>query len=86
MKMKIIVVRDRVADVYGAPSFVANVGTAVRGFGDEIARPHSEERPNAFNKHPEDFDLFLLGEYDDETASFDVHIPKQIAMGKDYAK
>lgn len=85
MKYKIIAVRDRVADIFGVPNFVVNLGAAIRGFGDEIKRPHSEERPNAFNQHPEDFDLYHLGDYDDESASFDMlERPNQIAVGKNY--
>lgn len=84
MKYKIICVRDRAADVYSVPNMVLNTGAAIRAFGDEIRKPHTEDRPNQFNTHPEDFDLYLLGEYDDETASFETHAPKQIAIGKDY--
>jgi hypothetical protein len=84
VKYKIVAVRDRVADVFGVPNFVLNLGAAVRGFGDEIRRPHSDERPNPFNQHPDDFDLYHLGEYDDAAATFEVHAPKQIAVGKNY--
>jgi hypothetical protein len=85
MKYKIVVVRDRVADGYSIPQFVLNIGAAIRGFGDEVRRPHSEERPNSLNQHPEDYDLFYLGEYDDESGQFEqLDRPKQIAIGKDY--
>ena len=73
-------------DTYGQPVFVANVGGAIRSFGDEIKRPHSEERPNPMAKHPEDYDLFYLGEFDDQEGVFDGLVrPEQIAIGKDYA-
>lgn len=85
MKYKIVCVRDRVADVYSVPQFVLNLGAAIRGFGDEVRRPHSENSPNNLNQHPEDFDLYFLGEYEDETGSFEpLERPKQIAIGKDY--
>lgn len=86
MKYKIVTLRDRSADLYGQPSFVVNIGGAIRSFGDEVKRPHTDDRPNVVNQHPEDFDLYLLGEYDDETGVFtNEERPKQIAIGKDYA-
>jgi Phage ORF5 protein len=81
---KIVAIRDRAIDTYSVPSFVPNVGAAVRGFGDEIKRPHTDERPNQLNLHPEDFDMFLMGTYDDQSGLFDSQVPKQIAIGKDY--
>lgn len=84
MKLQIVCVRDRVADVYGQPAFVVSLGSAIRGFGDECRRPHSVERPNAFNQHPDDFELFHVGSFDDETCVFETHIPKAIALGSDY--
>lgn len=80
MKYCVIVVRDRTADVFGAPTFHASVGGAIRGFSDEVNR---KDANNMFNRHPEDFDLFMLGTYDDATASFECALPKQIAIGKD---
>ena len=84
-KYKIVTIRDRAADLFGQPSFVVNLGGAVRQFGDEVKRPNTEERPNQLNMHPDDFDLYLLGEYDDETGTFtNEDRPRQIAVGKDY--
>lgn len=84
MRYKVVCIRDRAADVFGQPVFVSNVGGAIRSFGDEIRRPSSVERPNSMYDHPEDFDLFYLGEYDDESGTFFCERPSQIAVGKDY--
>lgn len=85
MRYKIVCVRDRAIDTFGQPVFVANLGGAIRSFGDEVKRPSTEERPNQMNKHPEDFDLFYVGEFDDQTGVFDGLVrPEQIAIGKDY--
>jgi len=82
MKYYIVVVRDRAADVFGVPSFVASKGAAIRGFGDECQR---EDKGNLFYQHPEDFDLYELGEYDDSNGTFiQLERPKQIAVGKDF--
>jgi len=74
-------VRDRATDVYGQPMFVAHVAAALRIFGDEINGSQS-----MLSRHPEDFDLYLLGEYDDASGSFNCGSPRQIAVGKDCKK
>lgn len=81
MKYFVVCVRDRAADVFGAPNFVLSIGAAIRSFGDEINR--EGDANNMFNKHPEDFDLFKLGTYDDQTAQFECAMPEQLAVGKD---
>jgi len=84
MKYKIVCVRDRAADVFGQPNFVNQIGAAVRSFADQI---NGEKRPdNPFAMHPEDFDLYEVGTYDDETAVFDTFTPKQLVVGKDLVR
>lgn len=80
MRYKVLTVRDRAIDAYGQPFFSASIGGAVRSFSDEVNR--SAEN-NQFNKHPEDFDLYLLGEFDDQTGEFECGRPSQVAVGKD---
>ena len=74
-------VQDRVADTYGPPFFLPHVGVAVRQFTDEINR---EDANNMLFKHPEDFDLFQLGTYDDSVGMVTQDsIPRQLVLGKD---
>jgi hypothetical protein len=80
MKYQIVTVRDRTADVFGQPFFVARIGQAIRSFSDEV---NSTSSDSAIAKHPEDFDLYELGTFDDETASFETFVPRQVAIGKD---
>lgn len=80
MKLFILCVRDRSADCFGQPSFHTSIGAAVRAFKDEINRPAEN---NVMYKHPEDFDLYEVGIYDDSGATFDCHAPSQVAIGKD---
>ena len=81
--MKIVILRDIKADVWGNPNFVASLGGAVRGFGDEIAKTDG----NPLAMHPEDFELYDFGEYDEQTGTFKLHErPKQLAFGSNYNK
>lgn len=83
MKLHILVIRDRAADVFGQPYFSTSIGAAVRSFSDEINRSDAN---NSLFKHPGDFDLYHLGTYDDSDGSFDCHPPRQVAIGKDVVR
>lgn len=65
MKCAVCAMFDRKAGVYGQPIVVASVGVAVRGFTDQVNGVDS-----TVNKHPEDFDLYQLGWYDDVEGKF----------------
>jgi len=80
MKLIICTVKDRAADAYGRPMFVPSTGVAIRSFSDEINRNNAE---NQLYNHPDDFDLYELGEFDDNTGLFTLHEqPKLLSLGK----
>lgn len=62
MKIKMFVVHDSKACVYGTPMFIQSVGSAIRSFSDIANDPGS-----VVCKHPTDFTLFEIGLYDDQT-------------------
>jgi len=63
----VVSVKDRAADVFNRPFFVPHRNVAVRDFTDEVNRSAAD---NQLNKHPDDFDLYILGTFDDNTAVF----------------
>jgi hypothetical protein len=67
MLLYIVAVKDRAADVFNRPFFVPHRNVAVRDFTDEVNRASAD---NALNKHPDDFDLYLLGQFDDSNGAF----------------
>lgn len=80
--IKVVCVRDIKADVFGVPMFVAQIGGAIRSFGDECQKSDG----NPFALHPEDYELYQLGEFDEATAKF-IPLPegpKQIAVGSNF--
>jgi hypothetical protein len=80
MKQIICTVKDRAADAYGRPMFVPSVGVAIRSFSDEINRNNAD---NQLFNHPDDFDLYELGEFDDNSGLFALHEqPKLLSLGK----
>lgn len=82
MKLKIYSVRDRATVQYGNPMFLINRGHAIRSFADEV---NKGEGDSMIRRHPEDFDLYELGEFDTGTGLFETGVPEQIAVGKDLA-
>jgi len=82
MRYKVCAIRDRAGDVYSQPMFFNSIGSAVRAFGDEVKRAADN---NNLHKHPEDFDLYQVGEFDDNTGEFEPMRPQMVAVGKDYA-
>lgn len=82
MRFKIISVRDIVADVFSQPQFAPNLGSAIRSFGDQC---RNKTEGNIIGAHPQDFELYELGEFDDSKAEFHCdNPPRQIAVGSNY--
>lgn len=77
MKLKLIAIRDRQLDAYMQPFAMQSLGQAIRGFRDEINNPQSE-----LYKHPEDYDLYHLADFNQEDGIIKVlDRPTQIAIG-----
>lgn len=82
MKINVYAVRDRAMDGFLRPIFVQSDGVAIRSFVDELNRAAPD---NAMYAHPDDYDLYYLGTFHEETGTFNTQPPKQIAIGKQVA-
>lgn len=67
MNYVIVCVRDIKSEVYGKPFYVRSLGEAARSFEDEINR---KDEQNMMYNHPQDFQLFEMGVYDDNDGQF----------------
>lgn len=67
MKRAVCAVFDSAVMSYGQPFFVPAVGAALRSFVDEVNRA---DKDNSLYNHPEDYVLFHLADFDDETGEF----------------
>lgn len=79
MKLQMMSVFDRALGAYMQPWFAQSKGQAQRMFTDEINNPQGD-----MHKHPEDYALFHLGEWDNETGALTkepINAPEQIATG-----
>lgn len=80
MRLYVCAVKDAALQAFTQPIFVAAPGVAIRSFQDEVNRQADN---NQLNAHPEDFDLYLLSEYDDSTGIFLDNEPRLLTRGKE---
>jgi len=80
MILSIFCVKDRATNVFGQPMFMLSSGQATRSFSDEI---NNAQADNQLYKHPDDFDLYELGQFDNEAGDFEVFAPRLVCRGKD---
>lgn len=79
MKYAVCAVKDRAVDAFNRPLFVPTVGVAIRSFNDECNKKDSE-----LHAHPEDYDFYELGSWDDQTAIYTpLEVPRVIARAQD---
>lgn len=81
MLQVIVSVKDTAAQAFGRPLFVPAIAVAVRSFRDEVNRKDSTDD---LARHPEDFELYELGSFDDSTGIIElVNPPRLVARAKD---
>lgn len=64
MRFEIYAVRDKAVDAFVQPLFFRSKGEALRSFLDAV------KSNDMFKAHPEDYDFYSLGTYDDNTGEF----------------
>lgn len=80
MILKVYSVYDTKAHLWMQPFFLAAHGQAVRAFSDEANSPQSQ-----LGRHPNDFILFCIGEFDDNSAVLAPTIPPlQLGVAADF--
>lgn len=82
MKMQICAVFDTEAKAYSRPFFTPQLGIAIRAFGDEINIP--ENKP--MSDHPDHFNLYHIGTFDDESGTLEPCLAHMIATGAQLSK
>lgn len=75
---------DRASESYSPPFAAPHAGVAIRGFSDAITNPAMD---TYISKHPDDFDLFEIGEFDASTGFVTPHPEgkKLVVQGKQIA-
>lgn len=78
-KLVVVCVFDSAIGSFARPVFVPSVGAAVRSFTDEVNRQADE---NPMYGHPDDFALYKVAIFDDESGKFSEDITS-LVRGKD---
>lgn len=60
MIYQVFSVKDAKAGAYALPFFLPRMEVAIRSFRDAVLDPKHD-----MSRHPEDYDLYCIGEYDD---------------------
>lgn len=82
MKFLVFSVLDAKSEAYGMPLFFAAKGQAIRAFDDQV---NSQE--SLISKHPKDFTLCHIGEFDDTTGLLvPLNQPVSLGTGADFKK
>lgn len=74
-------IHDRSVNAYVNLHCVRAEGQAIRQFMDAMNDPQA----GSMHKHPDDYDLYRVGTYDDETGQCTAEPLKKIADGKQLA-
>lgn len=82
MIQKVFGIRDCKTLAFLQPFFSPQVGSAIRAFDDEV---NKESSP--FHKHPADYNLYELADFDDQSGEFIACVPiKLLGVGSDFLR
>lgn len=73
--MNIYGVKDVAVNAFHMPMFFQSDKACVRALGDAVNTPKED---NIYYKHPEHFDLYKIGVFDEETGVIAGHAPEFI--------
>ena len=76
----IYAVKDLATQAFGNPFVTRAQGEAMRSFTDEA---NADPQKSAIAQHPDDYELYKLGEYNDDTGEITSIKPELIARAKD---
>lgn len=84
MILTCVSIYDKAAAAYMRPWFAQAQGVAIRQFTDEVNRSAQD---NPLWMHPADYDLYLLGTWDDATGEFTLLAkPELVLNGRQVVK
>lgn len=79
MRLILLSFFDSAAECYTRPFFAGSRGEAVRLFSDLVADPD-----HAIGRHPEDYTLYVLGSFNQQTGELERTEPVSLGNGMDF--
>lgn len=80
MKLNVYVIYDSAAKTYSRPMVLQNDGIALRAFMNMVNKDDGTD----IYHHPDQFTMFRIGEYNDQTALISAESPKSLGNGIEY--
>lgn len=71
--MKVYTIADKKAECYSQPFYALTDQAAVRTFRDAV---NTDDSP--YNRHPEDYSLFSIADFDDRTGVISSHTVRHL--------
>lgn len=71
--MRMYAVRDSAVEAFHMPMFFPTDAAAIRALGDAVNKPQED---NVYYKHPEHFNLYSIGEFNEENGLINSHPPE----------
>lgn len=76
--MQIFSVKDSAVGAFMQPFTSQSRGAAIRAFADAV-----NDSSTPMNKHPDDYELYEIGTFEEETGVVQGKLPECVARGKD---
>jgi len=84
MELFALAIRDLAIDAFSPPFFVPKIELAKRDLGNVVNRDSDN---NNFHLHPEQFELYQLGTWNDQSGAFNqFERPRQVCVLSDLVK
>ena len=80
MELSIYSIFDQAAKAFTQPFFMQNDGLAIRAFQGNV----NSKEPNNISDYPDQFTLYHIGTYNDQTGAIDSIEPKTLGNGTQY--
>lgn len=80
MIFKVFTVKDKALDNYSGPFTQSTIEAGLRMWREIVMFGPADNR---YKRSPEDFTLYMVGEFDDETATFTDTVNVRIASAKE---
>lgn len=81
MNIRIYTIRDAKAEIYLPPFTFRTDGEAIRAFDDSVQKPGT-----SLHDHPEDFFLYKVGSFNQDTGLIEVSSSVSLGCGVDFVK
>jgi len=80
MRYYVMAVKDLAAQTFGQSFVAKHPNEAVRSFTDEVNRAPDVGGQNNLWAHPDDFELYCVGQYDDSTGELIPNSPIELIV------